>query len=692
MSQQYFRYAGIVLVALVVAVIISVMSPRALRGNLTDDRVLHAMDTDGDGATSLKEIRRGIIAAIRAMATNDLAWDVDDNHVTNRSDLRIVIASIRSFLGASCGNGTEEAGEQCDTGAQNDVPCVAAAGGFCTYCSRTCRNVTVQSAPLLHCGDGLVDEGEACDDGALNGAVSGMCNGGCTSLDPEIATIDDDIETYISSTPVHLLSVVDRTDFMPRHFADLHLKGVSENPAFEIEADASYHAGVWETKNIVLTALSEGFSATPSFVLADDDQGGPGGGMQRRYFAVRNNGTSEYRMRWRITGQGTTHVRPVLVSKIPSLNYVGNKRILIMKGRITTTIPSEPTFDAHLTSNLEALKTAYRNNSNGKANLFFDVRETYDQPTFDPSTARCYERPTLVELMSGFLGSIGLVPLNYLRYHYEASLFTMHDDSKSLFASCIQTHGGIGLVGCQHCPRYAMVNPESGKENANLLHEFGHEMNIGHPTLNNYCGPNDTTVITEIEIFGFCSQQLQRATPPIPILNSNLPVRNDIMALNGDTGASYGILMRAQLGWLMGAQVKLITEPGLYSVYSDHNDRTSDPSKPLILQILVKRNGVPDYVYITVPNIRRAVPFPTMSDLERDYGTYYSDGIQLHGYAGATDIVYGPLNDTDTQDAAYKTPLLPHQKVTLQWPGTNISIELLERNGEEARVQIGTGS
>jgi cysteine-rich repeat protein len=61
-----------------------------------------------------------------------------------------------------CGNGVQEAGEQCDDG--NDVDN--------DFCSLTCRT------PV--CGDGVISGAEQCDDAALNSNNPGACRTNCT--------------------------------------------------------------------------------------------------------------------------------------------------------------------------------------------------------------------------------------------------------------------------------------------------------------------------------------------------------------------------------------------------------------------------------------------------------------------------------------------------------------------------------
>ncbi|USN45696.1 MAG: DUF4215 domain-containing protein [Candidatus Woesearchaeota archaeon] len=84
----------------------------------------------------------------------------------------------------SCGNGFAEPGEVCDDGAGNGQLCVPPPyGSACYYCNATCGNVRIDSP--LFCGDAQIgnvtlggqEYGEQCDDGIDNGGD--YCNAKC---------------------------------------------------------------------------------------------------------------------------------------------------------------------------------------------------------------------------------------------------------------------------------------------------------------------------------------------------------------------------------------------------------------------------------------------------------------------------------------------------------------------------------
>ncbi|HKO53944.1 MAG TPA: DUF4215 domain-containing protein [Polyangiaceae bacterium] len=84
-----------------------------------------------------------------------------DDGANNGSPSSICDASCKK----KCGNGTPDAGEECDTGSG------ASGNGTATSnCDASCQ---------FKCGNGKADPGEACDDGKNDGNYGG-CNGNCT--------------------------------------------------------------------------------------------------------------------------------------------------------------------------------------------------------------------------------------------------------------------------------------------------------------------------------------------------------------------------------------------------------------------------------------------------------------------------------------------------------------------------------
>lgn len=135
-------------------------STKFLRGSLLDDRVFTLADTNRDGVLSILEMRRAVTNMIAAIALNDRAYELSGNGTTDRTDLTLLLQSIRAHLSAVCGNNVTEASEQCDDGNAVNTD----------SCTNVCRNAA--------CSDGFIQGSEACDDG--NVLIGDGCSATCT--------------------------------------------------------------------------------------------------------------------------------------------------------------------------------------------------------------------------------------------------------------------------------------------------------------------------------------------------------------------------------------------------------------------------------------------------------------------------------------------------------------------------------
>lgn len=148
----------------VIALMFGFSGTRFLKGSLLDDRVLTLGDINPkDGALSVREMRKLIVAEIAAITTNatnfQSAYDLNNSGAVDHADLVLLGQTLRAFLAAVCRNGIVEAGEQCDDGnaSNND------------FCLNTCK--------LSSCGDGFMQGAETCDDG--NAVDTDSCSNTC---------------------------------------------------------------------------------------------------------------------------------------------------------------------------------------------------------------------------------------------------------------------------------------------------------------------------------------------------------------------------------------------------------------------------------------------------------------------------------------------------------------------------------
>ncbi len=157
-------------------------------GNLlsgwTDAQMLTLFDTDGDGTTSTRELRKGLSKIIVKVASQDAQYDLNGDGQVTRADIKAGAMFIRGVLQASCGNGREDVSEECDDG--NMVSGDGCSGA--NYPNGACL--------IEHCGDAYVDTdgvpdprgngglmmpAEQCDDGGT--CVGGVNDGKpCTSF------------------------------------------------------------------------------------------------------------------------------------------------------------------------------------------------------------------------------------------------------------------------------------------------------------------------------------------------------------------------------------------------------------------------------------------------------------------------------------------------------------------------------
>ncbi len=171
------RLVAVMVIVLVLACI-AALSSQSLKGDLGQEtRVQELIDF-----TSTRTIRRGLVLAITRIATGDPAYDINSDGKTDKEDRSAIIQFVRSFLGAVCGNGTRNAGEQCDD--HN----VAAGDGCSTICAIeagfTCNGNAPSTclASVTTCGNNVVDSGEQCDDGAQNGTANFFCSSQCRRI------------------------------------------------------------------------------------------------------------------------------------------------------------------------------------------------------------------------------------------------------------------------------------------------------------------------------------------------------------------------------------------------------------------------------------------------------------------------------------------------------------------------------
>ncbi len=187
-----------------------------LRGSILGDVAVDAAlkvraDTNGDGVLSPREIRKSLFDIIRGVLLHRPEYDIDGDGTVNRADLTIAKQSLRRLMTASCGNGTVEAGEQCDdqnigSGDGCSAACRVEDGYECTGAPSVCATGGNNGGnpPVSTCGNGAVDAWEQCDDG--NAADGDGCSRTCfqesqctLSLPPKVWRFNETLPSFVQS-------------------------------------------------------------------------------------------------------------------------------------------------------------------------------------------------------------------------------------------------------------------------------------------------------------------------------------------------------------------------------------------------------------------------------------------------------------------------------------------------------------
>ncbi len=504
---------------------------------------------------------------------------------------------------------------------------------------------------------------------------------------------DETIEVYVSETPSNILALY--KPYGP-HQANLTLVGVSQtNPSFNITARVSFDSSKdkqWAISGVSCSNIPVGFTCPA--VLKDSSDTYYYENVSTEYVAVKSGGNDKYKMVWFITGDATENIGPVLLPRFETRPWIGYKRGMVIKGRDNMSFnPNDAPYgenNVNLYAFFNPFVSAIENMSNKRVVMNYTIKEAYHEWIGDDVNMKQHT--------SAFLDNLSINKDNYKNY-YEWVVPTLYD---SAFESESKIPQGMeSTVECPQC------GPGTWEPKINwqwtikavLLHEFGHGVGrFGHPRMNYYCVNSTADNVQVKDIFFDCEGNADS-------------FYDTADSMYGDGLYWWNPLYRARLGWLNSSQVKLVTESGIYEVYSDNEDLTSDPSKPLILQLIATtcdsklKNGMfipdcskiyDDFVHIIVPNKEIVMKIPyTGANLSR-----FSNGILLgaaradmrRGLSRATTsfISYG-YNNTNTPSARYEGTIPVEAEVHLNWTGTNVKIKLLEKSGNHARVQITYG-
>ncbi len=556
---------------------------------------------------------------------------------------------------------------------------------------------------LPDCGDqsGIIcSKNKICEGDIVEASDTEECCMGTCAL----PKLEDTITVYVSSMPSNIICA---NQMDGPHKAELTLTGTSKtDPRFTVEAKVSYESqnrfhsdtiknlnGEWIIDDI---EYSPNNFDSPILIATEIDYPG-----LSECLAVQTQG-EEYMMDWHISGMATPSVKPVLLPRLMSKPFAGNKKILVIKGRHT------PEYDpdaypylnnAEYYQNLfDYFSLAMKRMSDNQLNLNYEFKEAfYEIPFENPSEVDCLgDNQCKTELTRNLLTDLGITEDNYMDDDYDMIFITFYYSMIQQFKRNAYMSGSVVYrEGCPQC-EWVSFNPDVSQNLPNFIHELGHTF-FSHPVMRHSIPDGSPDKVTDIHL-GLDGTK--------GFYDPEKPTWYAHPYAMGQGGLRFNLLHQAALGWLKGSQVTTITESGVYDVYSDNPDMTSDPAKPLILQILVHYQGKPVYVYITLPNIEFTEPFKGTSPMPWEYTEYSSiesnladhlrKGIQLWSVPlrsdyhthGHTAHLYSYNNDQEYYLDFWDSAILPGKEVHLQWEGTDLILRNIERNGNHAKVEV----
>lgn len=494
--------------------------------------------------------------------------------------------------------------------------------------------------------------------------------------------IDETIEVLVAENTSSLLVANDNYG-LPNN-SSLRLEGTSlTTPPFTISADIAFENG-WKVSNYQNSPITSGYYK-PSFNYSSFtiySSRSPG-----LHYLTLSGSLNWYKMRIRIYGTTNDDVTVAAIDGFAIVPWTGSKHGYVLKGRdVESYSPNDPNYNDD-TITLQAIYDYigdnYRRKSNGILQADYDVKEAYTP--FDPSWAGQNCENLRNEISSRLLSSLGINGSNYRNYYdwesvtlYKTMMNKMQcgrPQGYSVFAPGFWYPDVMWGFYTDGPPGYKTEILKYGQQIA--THEFGHGLYLQHPRVNLYCSSTTSRdAIKEDELYGSCSQWEYAAFSNMGGSGINDGPRND--------SNWWSPIEKARVGWLKGTQKKLVTESGTYDLYSENADLSSDPTKPLLLQILVKRGNSPDFVYLNM----MGTGMDTM-ELSTPAGTANGIGAinqHIYDYNNNNPEPYG--NDGTGH---YNYPIPFNKPIRLKWEDTDIQIQSIAQTGNKTQVKITYG-
>lgn len=526
-------------------------------------------------------------------------------------------------------------------------------------------------------------------------AVSFVVDGGGGGGSPSSYTFD----TYISETPISILAASHDYGPITAQY-DINVSTHTSPPA-TLFAKASYQYdapgsdGRWVLSNIQTTGGGE----APEITSHNESVASQ----------IALSASQRYRATVTIDGTLTEgNVAPALLPRFRNTPWVGHKKILVVKGRYDdepipnkadaqANAPYGPN-DQHVKEVMDSVKRGYENQSNGKVTIEYEIRDASFSPEGIPvrEQSRAAGVCPASRIADRLLNDLGITPENK-NDRYDMIVISMYQDSVERMNQEFECRldGGSGLPygSCPSCTLGAWMHLADPTV---LPHEIGHGLSFGHTNAPGRC---------EGETLDY-RQPLLEQLFGTPTRGSNCIQQNSInghvMSGVGWPSIYYHALDRASVGWLGNNQVELITESGIYDLYSERDDYTANPDDPVVLQLPVTVSSVysdwADYVYLTLINQgslsdygRGLAPKNISAALEGVHLTAATGLVKLSTGENISNrsavlkqggsIAYYWYGEDDTGSSI---PI--GERLKLNWENTNVNIEVVSVTREADRT------
>ena len=529
----------------------------------------------------------------------------------------------------------------------------------------------------------------------------------------ELIQINDHIDTYITNYPIEILGVYN--DEGP-HSADLDLRGTSDKyPDFVIEAKVTYSSDTWNLNSLNTINLPTGFSQ-PTIEFVQVPMGGSDPIESRNVFVfVKSGGDERYKIRWEITGTASKSVFLTHIPQYSKRKWVGTKKGIVFKIKHKEMDPSDNPYDANninIITRMDLLESILSNHSNGLVNLEYEIKEILldDEALWNLECNEGFKD----EVFNRAFAQAGIDDTNYKEIEWVWWTFYSQTVERAV---CNIKSSGMGFFYNVPYHRVGFIAQYSSPSFINnlashgtVLHELSHKL-VGE----GHCGTlicdsdSDKKTIDINEIFSTPDHVKEK----IGVTKSCIRYTGNEIPSIMCGAPKYTPLEVARMGWFNGSNVELITESGIYDLYSTNYNNTFDQDKTYILKLVTDTLIGPRYVFILFPNYYYYINAESSLGMtQEEYRQYKLNGLLLTttGALGSNNYnqrtgnrldmhFYGFSYDNGgaSRSIQLNKNLIPlREEINIKWDkdyygtpySTDISIKSLKRENNKIKVKI----